>query len=59
MTASKQSAPAPAHPRQFAAREARALYASPLSRCPLDPATMTREDRLIARAKKALARRLG
>jgi len=46
-------------PRQFVAREASALYASPLARCPLDPAVMNREDRLIARAKKALARRLG
>ena len=45
--------------RQFAAREASPLYASPLARCPLDPAAMDREDRLIARAKKALARRLG
>lgn len=45
--------------RQHLAREAVALYASPIARCPLDPVAMTREDRLIARAKKALARRLG
>ena len=57
MTATKR--PASARPRQFAAREASPLYASPLARCPLDPAAMDREDRLIARAKKALARRLG
>ncbi len=58
MTAPKPPAPAPARPRQFVAREASPLYASPLARCPLDPAAMDREDRLIARAKKALARRL-
>lgn len=57
MTATKR--PASTRPRQFAAREASPLYASPLARCPLDPAAMDREDRLIARAKKALARRLG
>lgn len=57
MTAPKRSASA--RLRQFAAREASPLYASPLARCPLDPAAMDREDRLIARAKKALARRLG
>jgi DNA repair protein RadC len=44
--------------RRYLAREAVALYSSPIARCPLDPAAMTREDRLIARAKKALARRL-
>ena len=59
MSATKPAAPALARHRQCAAREASALYASPLARCPLDPAAMTREDRLIARAKKALARRLG
>lgn len=45
--------------RRYLVREASALYASPISRCVLDPATMTREDRLIARAKKVLSRRLG
>lgn len=45
--------------RRYLVREASALYASPISRCVMDPATMTREDRLIARAKKVLSRRLG
>ncbi len=45
--------------RRYLVREAFALYASPIALCPLDPTTMTREDRLIARAKKVLARRLG
>ena len=59
MTA-RRTPPASVSPlgRRYLAREAVALYASPLARCPLDPAAMTREDRLIARAKKALARRL-
>lgn len=60
MTA-RRPPPAPVSPlgRRHLASEAVALYASPIARCPLDPAAMTREDRLIARAKKALARRLG
>jgi len=59
MTAPERPASTPARRRQFVAREASPLYASPLARCPLDPAAMDREDRLIARAKKALSRRLG
>lgn len=60
MTA-RRTPPASVSPieRRYLAREAVALYASPIARCPLDPAAMTKEDRLIARAKKALARRLG
>ncbi len=60
MTA-RRTPPATVSPieRRYLAREAVALYASPIARCPLDPATMTKEDRLIARAKKVLARRLG
>ena len=57
MTA-RRPPPVPPIGRRYLAREAVALYASPIARCPLDPAAMTREDRLIARAKKALARRL-
>ena len=45
--------------RRYLVREASALYASPISRCVIDPVTMTREDRLIVRAKKVLSRRLG
>lgn len=60
MTARRSAAAiVPPLERRYLAREAVALYASPIARCPLDPATMTKEDRLIARAKKVLARRLG
>jgi DNA repair protein RadC len=43
---------------RFMTGEAVARYASPIQRLPLDPAVTTREDRLIARARKVLAQRL-
>jgi DNA repair protein RadC len=43
---------------RFMTGEAVAHYALPIQRLPLDPAVMTREDRLIARARKVLAQRL-
>lgn len=43
---------------RFWAGEAVARYASPIQRLPLDPVVTTREDRLIARARKVLAQRL-
>lgn len=58
MTARRTPAAVAPIERRYLVREAVALYASPIARCALDPATMTKEDRLIARAKKALARRL-
>lgn len=44
--------------RHLKACEAVVRYAAPIMRLPVDPAAMSREDRLIDRAKKALARRL-
>ncbi len=44
--------------RHLKACEVVVRYAAPVMRLPVDPAAMSREDRLIARAKKALVRRL-
>lgn len=43
---------------RFRTGEAVVRYASPIQRLSLDPAGMTRDDRLIARARKVLAQRL-
>lgn len=43
---------------RFLMREPAVRYIAPICRVPPDPATLSREDRLIERARKVLARRL-